>query len=161
VIDPLQLPKIAKQAESANKKFFAGIKKKKPTNLDSLVHELHEEVFEETDCLSCANCCKTTSPIFKQKDIERLAPSFKLKPGDFIQKYLFMDEDGDYVHKGPPCPFLGQDNYCSVYEVRPDACRQYPHTDRKRFHEILNLTIKNTFVCPAAYEIVERMKKKF
>ena len=160
MIDPLQLPKLAKQAESSNKKFFAVLKKKKPSNLDKVVHELHEEVFAETDCLSCANCCKTTSPIFKQKDIERLAPLFRLKPGDFIQKYLFMDEDGDYVHKGPPCPFLGQDNYCSVYEERPDACRQYPHTDRKRFHEILNLTLKNTFVCPAAYEIVERMKQK-
>jgi len=122
--------------------------------------ELHEDEFSRTDCLNCANCCKTTGPLFTQKDIERIAKHFKMKPGEFIDTYLRMDEDNDFVLQQVPCPFLGADNYCSIYEKRPKACREYPHTDRKDFHKISNITIKNTAVCPAAYNIVEEMKKR-
>lgn len=123
--------------------------------------EIHEEVFDKIDCLTCANCCKTTGPLFTQKDIERLSNLFRIKPSQFIEKYLRIDEDNDYVLQSVPCPFLGADNYCSVYEHRPKACREYPHTDRKKFYQINHLTLKNTLICPAAYEVVERMMKNF
>ncbi len=122
--------------------------------------ELHEEEFSRTDCLTCANCCKTTGPLFTQKDIERIAKHFRMKPGEFIDEYLRLDEDNDFVLQQVPCPFLGSDNYCSIYEKRPKACREYPHTDRKDFHKISNITIRNTAVCPAAYNIVEEMKRR-
>ena len=142
-----------------NKKFINSLKNRNPRKLDDQFHELHEEVFEEIDCLACANCCKTTSPIFRDKDIERLASHFRIKPGEFIDKYLHLDNDQDYVLNSSPCPFLMDDNYCSVYEDRPRACREYPHTDRKKMTGILNLTYKNTLVCPAVLEIVERLKR--
>lgn len=143
-----------------NKKFFSRLRKKPPKNLDSLMQELHDEEFACTNCLECANCCKTTGPLFTQKDIERLARHFKMKPGEFIDQYLRLDEDGDYVLQQVPCPFLGADNYCSVYDKRPKACREYPHTDRKDFHKISSITIKNTAICPAAFNIVEKMKQR-
>ena len=142
-----------------NRIFFDKLKRTKPKNLDSQFHTLHEEVFEEIDCLACANCCKTTSPIFYNRDIERLAKHLRMKPGEFIDKYLLIDEDKDYVLTQAPCPFLGSDNYCSVYDARPNACREYPHTDRKRMEQILDLTYRNTIVCPAVLEITERLKK--
>ena len=160
-MDLSNLKALAKSAEPANKKLFAKLKKTKPKNLDLVMQELHNEIFQETDCLKCANCCKTTSPIFYQKDIERLAKYFRLSPSKFIEKYLHIDEDKDYVLNIAPCPFLGSDNYCSVYDNRPNACREYPHTDRKRFHQLLDLTLKNIEVCPAAYHIVERLKSVF
>ena len=64
-----------------------------------------------------------------------------------------MDEEQDYVLTQAPCHFLGPDNKCSIYEHRPLACREYPHTNRKNMHQILNLTEKNTRVCPAVAEI--------
>jgi Fe-S-cluster containining protein len=140
------------------KSLFAKLKKKKPKNLDSIVHQLHDEAFEDIDCLDCANCCKSISPTLYDKDIERLAKHFKIKPSKFIDEYLFIDEDNDYVFKQTPCPFLLSDNYCMVYESRPKACREYPHTDRKRFYQILDLTLKNTETCPAVYDIVEKLK---
>ena len=123
------------------------------------MQELHDEEFSRTNCLECANCCKTTGPLFTNKDIERLSRHFKMKPGNFTEEYLRRDEDGDLVLKSVPCPFLGEDNYCMVYDVRPKACREFPHTDRKDFHKISNITIKNTAVFPAAYNIVEEMKR--
>ncbi len=126
-----------------------------------MVSQFHEEIFEEIDCLECANCCKSISPIITQKDIERLAKHLRIRPSDFIDQYVYMDSDGDYVYKETPCPFLMPDNYCMVYEQRPKACREYPHTDRRKFHQILNLTQKNTYYCPAVYEVVERLKKEY
>ena len=159
-MDVSQLKNLAKIAAPASKKLFDKLRRTKPKDLDDVVHRLHEEVFEDVDCLKCANCCKTTSPIFYHSDIERVARHLKMKPSRFIEQYLHIDEDGDYVLNSAPCPFLDADNYCLVYENRPTACREYPHTDRKRFHQILDLTLKNTAICPAAYRIVEEMKKK-
>jgi uncharacterized protein len=149
----------SKNKEKENRKYLAGLKKQDSRKLDDVFHTVHEEVFEEVDCLTCANCCKTTSPIFYQTDIERVAKALRMKPGDFITKYLRIDEDKDYVLQSSPCPFLDSENYCSVYEDRPKACREYPHTDRKKMIQITELTFKNTMVCPAVLEIVERLKK--
>lgn len=158
----MDVQKLLQQAQTRaaeNKKYLQRLKKKDARTVDDNFHQIHEEVFEEMDCLTCANCCKTTSPIFYPTDIERVAKSLRLKPGDFIEKYLRIDEDKDYVLKSSPCPFLGDDNYCSVYEARPKACREYPHTDRKKMVQITELTYKNTLVCPAVSEMVERLKK--
>lgn len=155
-----QLPHEAKKAKKSTKKFFARLAKQKPKNLDTTVHQLHDEAFEKIDCLTCANCCKTTSPIFTDKDIERIAAHFKMRPAEFVEKYLHLDNDEDYVLNSAPCTFLGEDNYCKIYEVRPKACREYPHTDRKQFHKILNLTMKNMSICPATFEIVQRLQKE-
>ncbi|MDT0688569.1 YkgJ family cysteine cluster protein [Salegentibacter sp. F188] len=150
----------AKDKHKENKKFFSRLKKKPPKDLDRQMQDLHEEEFAQTNCLDCANCCKTTGPLFTNKDIERISKHLKLKPQQFIEQYLRVDEDKDYVLQEVPCAFLAADNYCLIYDVRPKACREYPHTDRKDFHKISNLTIKNTAICPAAYNIVEKMKAR-
>lgn len=154
------LPKLAKDKLKENKTFFGKLKKKPPKHLDYLMQDLHEAEFERTDCLECSNCCKTTGPLFTDKDIERIAKFFKMKPQKFIETYLRIDEDKDYVLQSVPCSFLGTDNYCSIYEVRPKACSEFPHTDRKKFQQISKLTLKNIEICPAAYNIVEEMKRR-
>ncbi len=117
--------KVKAQTQSLqNKKFLNSLKKRNPREVDDQFHTVHEEVFSEMDCLTCANCCKTTSPIFYQTDVERVAKALRMKPGDFIEKYLRIDEDKDYVLKSSPCPFLDEDNRCRVYQDRPKACRE-------------------------------------
>ncbi len=159
-MDLSEFNKKAQAQKKENQTFYKGLAKRPPKNLDELFHTTHDKVFEKINCLSCANCCKTTSPIFYQRDIERAAKALKLKPGDFLQKYLEMDEDGDFVLKKAPCPFLDNDNYCGIYEDRPTACREYPHTNRKKMQQILTLTYRNTLVCPAVLQITEDIKKK-
>lgn len=148
----------AKKAE--NRQFFKKLKRVDQKQLDRHFHELHDEVFACTDCLKCANCCTTTGPLLTEKDIDRLAKRERMKSGQFIDEYLRIDEDGDYVFKSMPCPFLDTNNECLVYDVRPKACREFPHTDRIKQRQILNITRKNTEVCPAVFEMVERMKRK-
>lgn len=141
------------------KKLFHRLKAMSPARLDQQVMEMHEKVFACTDCLQCANCCKTTGPLFTDRDIGRISKHLKLKPGGFVEKYLRIDEDGDYVLKQVPCAFLLPDNRCSIYDVRPKACREYPHTDRTGQHKILHLTRINATICPAVAGIVERLWK--
>lgn len=155
-----QLPGLAKEKHAENKKYFGKLKKKPPKNLDYVMQELHDAEFKRTDCIKCANCCKTTGPFFTTTDIERISKYLKLKPQKFIETYLRIDEDRDHVLQQVPCVFLDSDNYCSIYDVRPKACKEFPHTDRKKFHQIDNLTLKNVAICPAAYRIVEEMKRK-
>lgn len=158
MIDQEKFRQTAQRRSADNKKFLQKIRQRDPRKVDDAFHQLHEKVFEETDCLQCANCCKTTSPIFYQNDIERIAKGMRMKPGTFVETYLRMDEDNDLVLKTAPCPFLDAENYCVIYEDRPKACREYPHTDRKKMVQITDLTYRNTLVCPAVLEIVERLK---
>jgi Fe-S-cluster containining protein len=151
----------AKKQETETKKYFDRIKKKHPKNIDLIVKELHEHVFQEIDCLDCANCCKTTGPLYTEKDIERISKHLRMKSADFEAKFLKTDEDNDKVLQNLPCWFLNEDNTCSIYEVRPKACREYPHTDRKKIYQINNLTLKNTVICPVAFVFVEKMISKF
>lgn len=142
-----------------NEGFYKQVNKTKGKQLDKSFHQLHDEAFEKMDCLTCANCCKTTSPIFYPADIDRMSKAVKMKSAAFIETYLKVDQEGDYVLQSSPCPFLGHDNKCIVYESRPTACREYPHTDRKRMQQIVNLTFNNAEICPAVYNILERLKQ--
>lgn len=147
-------------AKEEIKKQFKTWKKKKPKNLDEQFHSEHERAFSKIDCLQCANCCKTTSPIFRDIDIKRISKSLRVKESEFIRNYLRMDEENDYVLKQSPCTFLNNDNTCSIYEDRPLACREYPHTNRKNMHQILEITEKNTEICPAVAKITLEIIKK-
>lgn len=143
-----------------NREVIRKLKRKKPKNLDQTFHELHDKAFQKVDCLQCANCCKTTSPLFSEADIDRLAKSLKMKRQQFIRQYLRVDEDGDHVFQSAPCPFLLSDNKCLVYHDRPKACREYPHTNRKRMHQILDLTLKNSLICPAVAQIFDQLDQR-
>jgi len=157
--DPKRLWELASNEEKANKKIVKKLKShKKNTSLNKLVRELHEEYFKEIDCLKCANCCKNISPIIYEKDIQRIAKHLKMRPAIFTEKYLNVDEEGDYVFENTPCPFLKTDNYCMIYEVRPKSCREYPHTDHKNFDQIMKKSIRNTFICPVVYKVFKRLK---
>ena len=149
-------------AEKAKPLFLQYYKKNKKRlgKMDTIVQQLHDEVSEKIDCLTCANCCRTLGPAIYDKDIERMAKALRIKPSEVVSSYLRIDEDGDYVFKSMPCPFLMNDNYCSIYESRPKACREYPHTDRKNFEQIYKLTVKNASTCPIAYEVLCKLMDK-
>lgn len=148
-------------AEKAKPSFLEYYKKNKKrlSKMDIIVHQLHDDISQKIDCLSCASCCKSLGPAIYDKDIERMAKALRIKPSEVVSSYLRIDEDGDYVFKSMPCPFLMPDNYCSIYDSRPKACREYPHTDRKNFEQIYKLTVKNTATCPIAYEVLSELVK--
>lgn len=146
---------------SNRQKQLKQLKAKKPKDLDNQFAKTHNEVFAHTNCLDCANCCKTTSPMFFERDIEHLAQHFNMKTTQFIDQYLYLDTDGIYALISSPCPFLGDDNYCSVYDNRPKACREYPHTQHRKMHNKLQLAEKNSAICPAVEDILQRITEHY
>jgi len=119
--------------------------------------DLHEEAFSKVDCLQCANCCKNYSPRFKTTDVKRIAKHLQMKEGIFIDTYLKVDEEGDFVVRSKPCPFLGVDNFCSIYEERPSDCHRFPYTDHDVIIKRQQLTLKNSTFCPITYYVLEKL----
>lgn len=159
-MDVQSLKSRALSKKATFKKLVQRLKKKKDRELDPFFQELHTDAFEQVDCLECANCCKTAGPRIFPKDVQRMADHLKMSPSLVNDKYLKIDEDGDLVMNTLPCPFLGSDNYCSIYTARPKACREYPHTDRKKQKQLLDLHLKNTEYCPAVLKIFENIDLK-
>lgn len=125
--------------------------------VEKMLPPLHDAAFKEIDCLQCAGCCKHISPRFKTPDVKRIAKFLGLKESVFIATYLHLDEDGDYVVRQHPCPFLGAHNYCTIYEVRPGDCRKYPYTDSGDFFAYPRTTVQNIDYCPAVVKVLEAL----
>lgn len=144
---------------SSTARFFKQLRKIKPAELDKRFTDLHEKYSGQIDCLQCANCCRGTGPLLRERDIVRLARILGMKSKDFSEKYLKMDEEGDMIFQELPCPFLNAENYCIVYEDRPRACREYPHLDRHNIRKYLKPTLENYRICPIVYKAIEELKK--
>jgi len=146
-----------KKAVENQKKYRNYLQRVDKNKVLKALPDLHEQAFEKTDCLTCGNCCKSYSPRFKTPDIKRISKVLKMKESDFIQTYLVLDQEGDYVANEAPCPFLGSDNYCSIYDDRPSDCHRFPYTDEDVFFKRPQLTLKNVTFCPIAYSVLESL----
>lgn len=151
---PENWEKSAKENQKAYKRMLERGNKNK---MLKALPDLHEEAFSKIDCLECANCCKNYSPRFKNPDIKRIAKVLRMKEGDFVEAYLRLDDENDYVVRQSPCPFLDTDNTCKIYDDRPSDCRRYPYTDEDVLIKRVQLTLKNATVCPATYVVLERL----
>lgn len=158
----MDISKLNEEAKKQKPLWVRYFKKNKKSieKMDVQIHALHDRYSAEIDCLSCGNCCRSLGPRITDKDVDRLAKHLRMKAVDFVTQYLRTDEDGDMVFKAMPCPFLGADNYCAVYENRPKACREYPHTDRKKFYQIYMLSVENASTCPIVYKVLEDIVKR-
>lgn len=132
-----------------------------PPELSEIVAEEDAKVWQHTDCTTCANCCKTMTPTYSKEDVKRISRHLRMKPKDFIEKWLYKDEEsGDWMNKNQPCQFLQPDNRCGIYEVRPLDCAEFPHHNKKPFDEYNETFIGNVTRCPATHELVLRLKKR-
>lgn len=152
---------LAQKQLPETRKFLNRLKKISPKDLDEVVADLHDKAFAQIDCLQCGNCCRTLGPRLTDRDIQEMASALRIKPAALTQKYLNIDEDRDFVFASMPCPFIGDENLCSIYSSRPRACAEYPHTDRRRFVQLLDLTLKNLSTCPAVCDIVAELKRYY
>ena len=133
------------------------LKKKKGKQLDELADEIHDQVFKKINCLDCASCCSGIPPIVTKTDAARIAKEFGMKPTEFEEQYLTVDEDGDTVMNTSPCPFLQKDNKCLIYDIRPKACRQFPHTNNLDFSKNMKLHHLNAQICPGVFHILRNL----
>lgn len=146
-----------KKSAEHQKNYQQYLKKANKNKVLKVLPDLHEAAFEKVNCLECANCCKNYSPRFKMPDIKRISKVLGMKETAFIDQYLQMDNEGDYVVKSTPCPFLGSDNFCSIYDHRPSDCARFPYTDEDVLLKRPQITLKNSSFCPAVYHVLENL----
>jgi hypothetical protein len=158
----MEIEKLQEEALKRRAYWLSYYKKNKKALMksDGQVHALHEIHTQQNNCLECGNCCRALGPRLLPADVERLAKALRMKTASFIDQYIRTDEDGDMVFQSMPCPFLGSDNYCVVYESRPKACREYPHTDRRNFYQIFNLSVKNAETCPIVFGVLNDLTER-
>jgi uncharacterized protein len=157
---PLQMPSKTEPASKEELKQFKNFLQRADKNkVLKQLPQLHEEAFAKHDCLECAACCKNYSPRFKTPDIKRISKHLQMKESEFIDTYLSVDNEGDFVVKSSPCPFLGSDNYCSIYEVRPSDCARFPYTDEDVLIKRQQLTLKNASFCPITFYVLKQLSK--
>ncbi|MEZ4933905.1 MAG: YkgJ family cysteine cluster protein [Saprospiraceae bacterium] len=147
------------EAKKETQQILKKLKNKKGKHLDELADETHAQVFKKIDCLDCANCCTSIPPIVTKTDVTRIAKEFGMKPAEFEQQYLTVDDDGDTVMNTSPCPFLQRDNMCLIYDIRPKACRQFPHTDNLEFSKNMKLHRLNSQICPGVFHILRKLNE--
>lgn len=149
----------AKKALRSNRRWLTKMDQEKPRGFNQAANRLHDEVFKEMDCLTCANCCKSMTPVFTAADRKRISKHLGMTENAFFEKYLTKQRDGDVVINQSGCPFLKPNNYCGIYEVRPACCAEFPHTNKRNFHDQLEVTRENVYYCPAVFQIVERLRE--
>ena len=129
-----------------------------PETMADVAAKVDATVWKDVDCTTCANCCKTMTPNFTKQDIDRISTHLRLSPANFTKKYLKKDDAKEWVIAEQPCAFL-VDNKCSIYEVRPSDCAEFPHHDKKPFDAYNSMFKSNIMHCPATLMFVERLKK--
>jgi len=154
-LDLSNLANVAKKSAPYYKELSKRTNKISESKLDEIINKLHDDYFSQFDCLHCANCCRGLGPRLTSRAIDRLAAHKRMKPGQFAEEFLTIDEDNDYVFKTMPCPLISADNTCQVYENHPKACREYPHTAQPAQRKIFQITIRNAAVCPVVYCILQ------
>ncbi|NJN26148.1 MAG: YkgJ family cysteine cluster protein [Cyclobacteriaceae bacterium] len=161
--DKMEYEAFVQRACGKKSDFEASLKQMKrmpDQQVDKLFHAAHQSAFATIDCLTCAFCCTYVGPRITLPDIRRISKALRLREADFERTYLKIDEDGDFVFRSMPCPFLLPDKKCLIYDDRPKACREYPHTDRKKMKQLFKLTLTNSACCPAVEHVLDELGSK-
>lgn len=160
VMDLKKFEKKAGKKKDKLVKFLKKLDKVVPDDMQQLVAEVDKTVWQDVQCLECANCCKTMTPTFTKEDLVRISAHFNMTPKEFKKKWLYKDESGDWMNTSTPCQFLDDKNMCTIYEIRPADCAGFPHHNKEPFHLYNDMFINNIMYCPASYELVNRVRKR-
>ena len=159
----IDIPKLKRKASRKKRHyelFLKKLKRKKPSNIQKIAKQIDAEVWQEIDCLSCANCCKTMVPTYTRGDMKRIADHFGITSRQLYDKYLAHDENNDIVNQSTPCQWLGKDNKCKIYDIRPRDCRGFPHLKRSHFFDQSETFINNIKYCPATMRMLEILEER-
>lgn len=141
--------------------FITRFENNPPKDIQKMVMKANQEVWNEIDCLSCANCCKVMSPTYDEADIKRITTYLGMNADEFKKKWLYLDKRGkEWMNISRPCQFLDlATNKCSIYEVRPKDCAQFPHTIRRPILDYFHIHKQNIEYCPATMAFIEKLQE--
>jgi len=140
------------------RRFLSRVESNPPKQLDNYADVIDKEVWNETDCLACSNCCRTMTPTYTFKDLQRISKHLNMTIKQFKEKWLYKDKNGDWMNVNTPCQFLDKKtNMCSIYEIRPKDCTEFPHLTKKKMTDYMHVHKQNVQHCPATFKMVEKL----
>ena len=103
-------------------------------------------------CQRCGKCCTgvlfETGALLFPFEVEKLAIKLGISKHQFKDRYTYTQEDKRFLKL--PCPFY-KDGDCSVYEVRPIVCREFPLNQLVPKNGKMEMTVNMD--CPAGKEL--------
>jgi Fe-S-cluster containining protein len=143
------------------RRFLTKLENNPPQNLDLVSNLAEAEVWNDIDCLACSNCCRTMTPTYTFKDQQRIAKHLNITIKQFREKWLYRNRAGEWMNVHMPCQFLDRrTNLCSIYEVRPADCAEFPHLNKRKMEEYIHVHKQNVQHCPATFKMVEAMMER-
>jgi len=120
-----------------------------------------QEIEEQIDCTTCANCCRVASVKITARDALKLAKRLGVSLARFWEEYAAEDpEEGAILKRNENgCVFL-EGNLCSVYESRPHTCETFPHLVHGAGSLVSRLwqMADRACYCPIVYNTLEAWK---
>ena len=142
------------------RRFLGKLEKNPPLLLDTYAEVIDKEVWAETDCLACSNCCRRMTPTYTFQDLKRISAHLGMSMKAFKEKWLYKNKEGEWMNRSQPCQFLDlKTNMCAIYEVRPADCAGFPHLTKKKMTDYMHVHKQNIEYCPATFKMVEKMMK--
>jgi Fe-S-cluster containining protein len=146
--------------KSRLRRFLTKIENNPPLLLDTYADQIDQEVWAETDCLACSNCCRNMTPTFTFQDMKRIATHFRMSVPAFKEKWLYKNKKGEWMNRSQPCQFLDlRTNMCSIYDIRPVDCAGFPHLTKKKMVEYMHVHKQNIQFCPATFRMVVKLMR--
>jgi hypothetical protein len=97
------------------------------------------------DCSKCpAYCCSYESIVVQKRDINRIARRFEIDVETALDRFTKIVEGERVLRQqkdrifGSVCIFLDRESRrCTIYDIRPAVCHEYPVTPRCGYYEFL------------------------
>lgn len=162
ITDLIQIRRLGEKKQGENERFRRHLKRHHFPELR--FRRIAEEIESQIDCRACASCCKVAETDVTARDIERLARYFGITPAEFVARYTtssaFEKEETILRRQESGCIFL-EGNDCSIYEARPDTCRNFPHLVRGAgsFESRMWQMVDRATYCPIVYNALEAFKE--
>jgi Fe-S-cluster containining protein len=146
------------QHRSRLRRFLTKTENNPPSTLDAMADAADKEVWKEIDCLACSNCCRTMTPTYTFKDLQRISKHLGMTISQLKAKWLYKNREGEWMNVNTPCQFLDRKtNMCSIYVVRPADCAEFPHLNKRKLTDYIHVHKQNVNHCPATFKMVEKL----
>ncbi|MCC7154000.1 MAG: YkgJ family cysteine cluster protein [Bryobacterales bacterium] len=158
--DLVQIRRLGEQKRPENERLRRHLKTHRyvERRLVQIAHDIQDRI----DCAQCANCCRVATVQLIERDIPPLAKFLGISEARFKRDYTMPDDEGRLSLKWTEesgCVFLSG-NDCSVYEVRPASCRNFPHLVKGEGPVSTRMWqfIDRACYCPIVYNALEAWK---
>lgn len=164
IIDPDEVAVLGKERAQAHWAVYGALSQRLragDAELASILDQVLADVCSGIDCTACGRCCRHMGPQLDEDDMNRLGAGLSLNTATLKERLLRpmwpgASEDDQIWLLPDPCP-LHDGRLCTVYEHRPQVCREFPQAVGADHVERLQIWVESARICPITFNTLERL----